>query len=103
MSAWLGRRDELSHGEAERYTWWDYRAGNFQRNEGMRIDHLLVTPPVAERSVWAEIDREARKGKPIPSDHAPLLLDLDSPGSAIDPGWAGADERIALRRQKKAA
>ena len=93
----------LHHREPERYTWWDYRAGNFQRNEGMRIDHLLVTRPVAERVVRAEIDREARKGKPIPSDHAPLLIDIDEPGRAIDPGWAGADERIALRRQGKAA
>ena len=93
----------LHHGEAERYTWWDYRAGNFQRNEGMRIDHLLVTRPLAERVIAAEIDREARKGKPIPSDHAPLLIDVDSPGRAIDPGWSGVDERIALRRQKKAA
>jgi exodeoxyribonuclease III len=93
----------LHHGEAERYTWWDYRAGNFQRNEGMRIDHLLVTQPLAERVIAAEIDREARKGKPIPSDHTPLLIDVDSPGQAIDPGWSGVDERIALRRQKKAA
>ena len=93
----------LHHGEAERYTWWDYRAGNFQRNEGMRIDHLLVTRPLAERVVAAEIDREARKGKPIPSDHAPVLIDVDSPGRAIDTGWSGVDERIALRRQKKAA
>jgi exodeoxyribonuclease-3 len=93
----------LHHGEAERYTWWDYRAGNFQRNEGMRIDHLLVTRPLAERVTAAEIDREARKGKPIPSDHAPLLIDVDSPGKAIDTGWSGVDERIALRRQKKAA
>ena len=93
----------LHHREPERYTWWDYRAGNFQRNEGMRIDHLLVTQPVAERVVWAEIDREARKGKPIPSDHAPLLIDIDEPGRAIDPGWTGVDERIALRRQAKKA
>ena len=70
------------HAEPERYTWWDYRAGNFHKNFGMRIDHLLVTQPVAERVVWAEIDREARKGKPIPSDHAPLVIDLDEPGRA---------------------
>jgi hypothetical protein len=37
----------------------------------MRIDHLLVTAPLKDRVVWAEIDREARKGKPLPSDHAP--------------------------------
>jgi exodeoxyribonuclease-3 len=88
------------HPELDRYTWWDYRAGDFHRNVGMRIDHLLVTPPVAARAVGSEIDREARKGKPIPSDHAPLLVDLDEPGRAFDPGWAGAEERIAARRAK---
>ena len=92
----------LRHGEAERYTWWDYRAGNFQRNEGMRIDHLLVTAPLAERIVAAEIDREARKGVPTPSDHAPLLIDIDSPGLVIDTGWSGVDERTAERRRLKA-
>jgi exodeoxyribonuclease-3 len=86
--------------EPERYTWWDYRAGDFYKNVGMRIDHLLVTPPVAARSVAAEIDREARKGKPIPSDHAPLTLDLDEPGRAFDAGWVAAAERIAARRGK---
>jgi exodeoxyribonuclease III len=86
------------HPEGERYTWWDYRAGHFHKNFGMRIDHLLVTSPVAARTVWAEIDREARKGAPIPSDHAPLIIDLDTPGRPIDAGWAGADQRIAARR-----
>ena len=41
----------------------------------------------AERVVWAEIDREARKGKPVPSDHAPLVIDLDHPGTHFDAGW----------------
>jgi len=77
----------LHHPEPGRYTWWDYRAGNFHKNFGMRIDHLLVTAPVAERVVWAEIDREARKGKPVPSDHAPLVIDLDHPGTQFDAGW----------------
>jgi exodeoxyribonuclease-3 len=86
------------HAEPGRYTWWDYRAGNFHKNFGMRIDHLLVTRPLAERTVWAEIDREARKGKPIPSDHAPLLVDVDEPGPALDAGWASAEARIAARR-----
>src|SRR5213594_893077 len=71
--------------EPGRYTWWDYRAGNFHKNFGMRIDHLLATRPVAGRTVWAEIDREARKGKPIPSDHAPLVIDLDEAGFPIEP------------------
>ncbi len=84
--------------EPGRFTWWDYRAGNFQRNEGMRIDLLLATRPVAARSVWADIDREARKGKPIPSDHAPLVLDLDVPGVPIDTGWDSAAARIAARQ-----
>ena len=84
--------------EPGRYTWWDYRAGNFHKNFGMRIDHLLVTRPVAARAVWVEIDREARKGKPLPSDHAPLVIDLDEPGHAFDAGWTAAAGRIAARR-----
>ncbi|HEV7731971.1 MAG TPA: exodeoxyribonuclease III [Candidatus Binatia bacterium] len=91
----------LHHPEPGRYTWWDYRAGAFQKNFGMRIDHLLVTRPVADRTVWAEIDREARKGKPIPSDHTPLVIDVDQPGHPFDAGWAGADARIAARRGGK--
>jgi exodeoxyribonuclease III len=83
-----------------RYTWWDYRAGNFHKNFGMRIDHLLVTAPLAERVVAAEIDREARKGKPVPSDHAPLVIDLDEPGVPFDAGWSTAEGRIAARRSR---
>ena len=89
------------HPEPERYSWWDYRAGMFHKNYGMRIDHLLVTRAVAARSIAAEIDREARKGKPIPSDHAPVVVDLDGPGKAFDAGWAGAAARIAARRKPK--
>jgi exodeoxyribonuclease III len=87
----------LRRPEPGRFTWWDYRAGNFHKNFGMRIDHLLVSPPIADRVVWAEIDREARKGKPIPSDHAPLLIDLDEPGRPIDAGWDDAAARIVAR------
>ena len=85
------------HDEAGRFSWWDYRAGMFHKNNGMRIDHLLVSPPVAARIVGAEIDRDARKGPPIPSDHAPLLIDLDVPGRPVDPDWEGALARIAAR------
>jgi exodeoxyribonuclease III len=88
----------LHHPENNRFTWWDYRAGHFHKNFGMRIDHLLVTRPLATRILWSEIDREARKGTPTPSDHAPLLFDLDAPGKAIDAGWASAESRIAARR-----
>ena len=85
------------HPEAGRYTWWDYQAGMFHKNLGLRIDHLLVTAPLAARTVWAEIDREARKGKPTPSDHAPVLVDVDEPGHPLDAGWAAAEARIAAR------
>lgn len=91
------------HPEGARYTWWDYRAGAFQKNYGMRIDHLFVTAPLAARTVAAEIDREARKGKPIPSDHAPVVIDLDAPGHPFDAGWTLADARIAARRAGKKA
>ncbi|MBI1737252.1 MAG: exodeoxyribonuclease III [Candidatus Rokubacteria bacterium] len=90
----------LHHREPGRYTWWDYRAGAFHKNFGMRIDHLLVSAPVAKRVVGAEIDREARKGKPVPSDHAPLVIDLDEPGQPFDAGWSSAEGRIAARRAR---
>jgi exodeoxyribonuclease-3 len=63
------------HPEAGFYTWWDYRAGNFHKNLGMRIDHLYASRSVAERVTAADRDRDARKGK-LPSDHAPLYVDL---------------------------
>ena len=91
------------HPEPHRYTWWDYRAGCFHKNFGMRIDHLLVTRSLAKRVVASEIDREARKGKPIPSDHAPLTIDVDEPGLVFDAGWTGADERVAARLRPKPA
>ena len=80
-----------------RFSWWDYRAGMFHRNEGMRIDLLYVTESVASRVVWAEIDREARKGPPVPSDHAPVVVDLDSPGKPFKAGWDEALARINAR------
>ena len=86
------------HPEGGRYTWWDYRAGMFHKNFGMRIDHLLTSASVTARLVATEIDREARKGKPVPSDHAPLVLDLDAPGHAFNAGWGSAEGRIAARR-----
>ncbi len=63
------------HPEPGKFSWWDYRAGNFHKGLGMRIDHLYVTRSVAGRCVGAEIDRDARKGK-LPSDHAPMWIDL---------------------------
>ncbi len=87
----------VRHEEPGRYTWWDYRAGMFHKNFGMRIDLLLVGSAVAGRLVDAEIDRQARKGPPVPSDHAPLTIDLDESGKPFDPDWAGALARIARR------
>jgi exodeoxyribonuclease III len=99
LGAWgLVDSYRLHHEEGQRFTWWDYRAGCFQKNLGMRIDHLLVTRTVATRTIAAEIDREARKGTPTPSDHAPLFIDVDAPGAPLDAGWVGADARIAARR-----
>ncbi len=80
-----------------RFSWWDYRAGMFHKNQGMRIDLLYVTAPVAARVIWAEIDREARKGPPTPSDHAPVVIDLDVPGLPFDAGWEAAMSRVAAR------
>jgi exodeoxyribonuclease-3 len=55
------------------FSWWDYRGGSFYKGNGMRIDLLLATKSVAERSTWTSVDRNARKGE-SPSDHAPVLL-----------------------------
>ena len=95
----LGLTDayRLRHDETGRFSWWDYRAGMFHKNLGMRIDHMLVSGTLVPRVVDAEIDRQARKGPPVPSDHAPLLIDLDEPGRPIDPDWDGALARISKR------
>jgi exodeoxyribonuclease-3 len=63
------------HPTEVQYTWWDYRAGNFHRGLGLRIDLALVSPALAGRLRACGIDRDYRKGKK-PSDHAPLLIDL---------------------------
>ncbi len=85
-----------------RFSWWDYRAGMFHKNQGMRIDLLYVTPDIASRVIWTEIDREARKGPPIPSDHAPVVIDLDTPGKPFDAGWVAAMSRVAARTRPSA-
>ena len=58
------------------FTYWDYRAGMFHKNMGMRIDYVLATSPLADHVKDAYIDRNARKGK-LPSDHAPIVVDVD--------------------------
>jgi exodeoxyribonuclease III len=71
---------------AERvFTYWDYRAGMFHQDFGMRIDLVLAGAPVAERVRAAWVDRQARKGTG-PSDHAPVIVDLDeAPDGDIGP------------------
>ncbi len=64
------------HPDEVQYTWWDYRAGHFHKGFGLRIDLALVSSELAERLSACGIDRNFRKGKK-PSDHAPLLIDLD--------------------------
>jgi exodeoxyribonuclease-3 len=57
------------------YSWWDYRMLGFQKNRGLRIDHVLLSAALAERCTAAGIDREMRK-RERPSDHAPVFADI---------------------------
>ena len=83
------------------FTYWDYRAGMFHQDCGMRIDLVLATAPVADRVRAAWIDRHARKGKG-PSDHAPVIVDLDEApdgdiGPVVPPPSAPVTRRGAKR------
>jgi len=83
----LGLRDVVrDRWPTERvFTYWDYRAGMFHQDLGMRIDLVLASAPVAGRVRAAWVDRLARKGKG-PSDHAPVIVDLDeAPDGDIGP------------------
>jgi exodeoxyribonuclease-3 len=67
------------------FTYWDYRGGMFHQDLGMRIDLILASSPVASRVAAAWVDRAARKGAK-PSDHAPVIVDLDTaPDGDIGP------------------
>lgn len=57
------------------FSWWDYRMLGFPKNRGLRIDHILLSPSLAQRCVASRIDRNARKGEK-PSDHAPVIVEL---------------------------
>jgi exodeoxyribonuclease III len=74
----LGLRDVVRDRwpDARIFSYWDYRAGMFHKDLGMRIDLVLASAPVAARAQAAWVDRKARKGKG-PSDHAPVVVDLD--------------------------
>ncbi len=65
----------VHHAEPGLFSWWDYRAGAFRRNQGLRIDHVLATAPMAERCTGVEIDRQVR-AKERPSDHAPVIAEF---------------------------
>jgi exodeoxyribonuclease-3 len=66
----------MHHSDGGIYTWWDYRFGAFHRGWGVRIDHFLLSAPLARRCTGVEIERDERKG-PKPSDHAPVVAILD--------------------------
>jgi exodeoxyribonuclease-3 len=83
------------------FSYWDYRAGMFHRDLGMRIDLVLAGDPVAARVKAAWIDRKARKGKG-PSDHAPVIVDLDEApdgdiGPVVPPPSAPVTKRGAVK------
>ncbi len=84
------------HTEAHRFSWWDYRAGAWPRDLGLRIDHLLLSPQAADRLVASGIDKGPR-GKEKCSDHTPVWCELDESGlprrDAVDPGRAQHDNR----------
>ncbi|HVS13601.1 MAG TPA: exodeoxyribonuclease III [Thermoanaerobaculia bacterium] len=66
------------HPERRMFSWWDYRAGAFHQNHGLRIDLVLATEPLSRSVASAEIDRDYRKKKEglVASDHAPVLVEL---------------------------
>jgi exodeoxyribonuclease III len=99
----LGLRDVVrDRWPSERvFTYWDYRAGMFHQDLGMRIDLVLASAGVAERLRAAWVDRQARKGKG-PSDHAPVIVDLDEApdgdiGPVVPPPSAPAAKRASVQ------
>ncbi|MEM8788965.1 MAG: exodeoxyribonuclease III [Pseudomonadota bacterium] len=74
----LGFTDALRarHHAPETYTFWDYQAGAWDRNDGIRIDHILMTPQAADRMTDCQIDSAVR-GREKPSDHVPIWVSLD--------------------------
>jgi exodeoxyribonuclease-3 len=83
------------------FTYWDYRAGMFHQDLGMRIDLVLAGGDVAERVKAAWVDRQARKGTG-PSDHAPVIVDLDeAPDGDIGPVVPPPSNPVTKRGAKK--
>lgn len=73
----LGLKDSfrLFEQPEKSFSWWDYRMLGFQKNQGLRIDHILLSTPLADRCVAAGIEREMRK-RERPSDHAPVTANI---------------------------
>jgi exodeoxyribonuclease III len=84
------------------FSYWDYRAGMFHQDLGMRIDLILASGPVAGRVKAAWVDRQARKGSG-PSDHAPVIVDLDEApdGEGIGPVVPPPSNPVTKRGKKK--
>jgi exodeoxyribonuclease-3 len=83
------------------FTYWDYRAGMFHQDLGMRIDLVLAGDAVAKRVRAAWVDRQARKGTG-PSDHAPVIVDLDeAPDGDIGPVVPPPSNPVIKRGAKK--
>ena len=83
------------------FTYWDYRAGMFHQDLGMRIDLVLAGEPVASRVKAAWVDRQARKGSG-PSDHAPVIVDLDeAPDGDIGPVVPPPSAPVTARGARK--
>ena len=74
---WLGLTDAIRalHPTGPVWTFWDYQAGAWPRDKGLRIDHALLSPELAERVVVAQPDRRER-GEEQPSDHVPIVVEL---------------------------
>ncbi len=75
LSAGLVDSFRLHHEEGGLFSWWDYRMLAFPKNDGLRIDHVLIAQALVPRCTGAHIDRDERKGK-LPSDHAPVFAEL---------------------------
>jgi exodeoxyribonuclease-3 len=87
------------------FTYWDYRAGMFHQDLGMRIDLVLATEAVSDRVRAAWVDRQARKGSG-PSDHAPVIVDLDEApdgdiGPVVPPPSAPAKRKVTLPQSRE--
>ena len=64
------------NGDVQEFSWWDYRAGSWQRNHGLRIDHIWTTSSLADKCTTCVIDKSPRKLN-LPSDHAPVLAEFE--------------------------